>query len=240
MACFLVVGAPLVANLSIETAPKKCLTLPRTTPRRLLGGRQKQASNSSPVCSASGEAARTPKKATSSRSFSRRSLFQLLALGLSLPAADAAARVVVADPDAGSRVVTTPSGLKYYDFVTAVKDGAATASVGDTVSIEYTLGSTGARNGWLIEPSTDHPPLTFTVGDTADNLVRGLHEGVVGMRVASRRRLLVPANLGYLRPNDQPVPKGFAEYQRFKNIYLNPDRPYKPDLVFDVTLLRVN
>ena len=29
---------------------------------------------------------------------------------------------------------------------------------------------------------------------------------------------------------------GAGEYQRFKNIYCNPNRPYQPDLVLDVRL----
>lgn len=172
--------------------------------------------------------------------YPRRLVLLLIAGTFASPVAEAMARVVIADPDAGSKVVSTPSGLKYYDFVTSVKPDARRATTGDTVTIEYTLGSTGARNGWLIEASTEHPPLTFTLGANHDAIVRGLHEGVVGMRVEGRRRLLIPASLGYIRPNDQPIPKGFAEFQRFKNIYLNPDRPYKPDLVIDVTLMKIN
>lgn len=171
---------------------------------------------------------------------SRRSVLRLIAWSLLTPALHASGRVVVADSDAGSKIVHTPSGLQYYDFVSSsLNKDAAIASQGDLVTIEYTLGSTGARNGWLIEGSSDHPPLTFRVADKHNAVLKGLDEGVVGMRVGSRRRLLIPASLGYFGPNDQPIPKGFAQFQRFKNIYLNPDRPYKPDVVMDVTMLRV-
>ena len=33
-----------------------------------------------------------------------------------------------------------------------------------------------------------------------------------------------------------PVPDAVGEFQRFKNIYCNPDRQYQPDLVLDVKL----
>lgn len=161
-------------------------------------------------------------------------------------------RVVLADRDAGERIIKTASGLQYYDFVTVVDtnsttdgtgdDGVKSSSnsnnqsevmKGDTVRIEYTLGSTGARNGWRI----DTGELSFRVGDGV--VVKGLEEGVMGMKQGGRRRLLIPAELGYVSNQEQPIPKGFAEFQRFKNLYLNPDRPYKPDVVFDVTLLKI-
>lgn len=162
-------------------------------------------------------------------------------------------RVVLADRDAGERIIKTASGLQYYDFVTVVDTNSTTDGTGDdgvessnnnnnnqtevmkgdTVRIEYTLGSTGARNGWRI----DTGGLSFRVGDGV--VVKGLEEGVMGMKQGGRRRLLIPAELGYVSNKEQPIPKGFAEFQRFKNLYLNPDRPYKPDVVFDVTLLKI-
>jgi hypothetical protein len=33
-----------------------------------------------------------------------------------------------------------------------------------------------------------------------------------------------------------PASQAMGEYQRFKNIYCNPDRVYQPDLVMDVKL----
>lgn len=236
MFCFLVNRVPPLAKPPFLRTESECTTPSRTRVWRLHTQRNRVSLFPKIRCALDDT---TPKQ-NRPLLISRRSILQLLAAGLALPVVDASARVVIADPNAGSRVVSTPSGLKYYDFVTSVKDNAATASIGDKVTIEYTLGSTGARNGWLIEASTQHPPLTFKLGTTDDDIVSGLHEGVVGMRVSSRRRLLIPAKLGYLRPTDQPIPKGFAEYQRFKNIYLNPDRPYKPDVVIDVTLLRVD
>ena len=33
-----------------------------------------------------------------------------------------------------------------------------------------------------------------------------------------------------------PLPDAFEEYQRFKNSYCNPNRPYHPDVVLDIKL----
>lgn len=191
--------------------------------------------------SARGAGKATMHQAAGQNGPSRRVALQLLACLAVSPfvsyVPNANARVVVADRDAGSAITETSSGLQYYDFVRGSSD-TSIVTTGDMVSIHYTLGTTGARNGWRIESSEGRPPLTFRVG--SGSVIKGLDEGVCGMHVGGRRRLLVPAKLGYLSKDDKPVPVGFAEFQRFKNLYLNPNIPYKPDVVFDVTVVRVD
>ncbi len=86
--------------------------------------------------------------------------------------------------------VVTPSGLKYQDLVV----GSGTiAEPGMSVSVHYT--------GWLtdgtkFDSSLDRgQPFTFTLG--AGNVIRGWDEGVAGMRVGGKRKLTIPAELGY-------------------------------------------
>jgi FKBP-type peptidyl-prolyl cis-trans isomerase len=145
------------------------------------------------------------------------------------------AAVKVADKDAGRSVVTTRSGLKYYDFFPGTGD--ALVGPGSKVTFHYTFGTTGARNGWKIDSTHDRSPLTITTG--TGQVIAGLDECLSGMRQGGRRRCLVPSALGYTSAKDKPSPPGFAEYQRFKNVYLNKDRPYQPDAVFDVDVVRV-
>lgn len=174
----------------------------------------------------------------------RRALSILLAFPcaavLTMPSSPSRASVRLADVDAGSRVVSTPSGLRYYDFVVG-GDGNDTEQVrvdsGQIVVMHYTFGTTGARNGWKLDTTYKRQPFVFTMG--AHQVILGLEEALVGMRVHGRRRCLVPPHLGFKSDKDRPVPPGFAEYQRFKNIYLNNDRQYKPDAVFDIELLRI-
>jgi FKBP-type peptidyl-prolyl cis-trans isomerase FkpA len=89
---------------------------------------------------------------------------------------------------------TTPSGLQYEDAV--VGEGAEATS-GNTVSVHYT--------GWLFESgeagrkfdsSKDRgDPFEFELG--AGMVIRGWDEGVEGMRVGGRRKLVIPPQLGY-------------------------------------------
>ncbi|MCB1789026.1 MAG: FKBP-type peptidyl-prolyl cis-trans isomerase [Gammaproteobacteria bacterium] len=84
----------------------------------------------------------------------------------------------------------TDSGLKYEDL--AVGDGA-TAQAGQRVSVHYT--------GWLtdgskFDSSVDRgQPFEFSLG--RGMVIRGWDEGVAGMQVGGRRKLTIPAHLGY-------------------------------------------
>ena len=88
------------------------------------------------------------------------------------------------------KVVTTKSGLKYED----IKEGTgAEAKSGDTVDVHYT--------GWLkdgkkFDSSKDRgQPFSFKLG--AGRVIKGWDEGVAGMRVGGKRKLIIPPELGY-------------------------------------------
>ena len=51
-------------------------------------------------------------------------------------------------------------------------------------------------DGTKFDSSLDHnQPLTFTLG--AKNIISGWNEGIVGMKVGGKRKLIIPPNLGY-------------------------------------------
>ena len=108
----------------------------------------------------------------------------------------------------------TPSGLRYQD-ITAGQGAEAAAD--RTVSVHYT--------GWLpngekFDSSRDrNEPFSFSLG--AGQVIAGWDEGVAGMKVGGRRKLVIPADLGY----------GTAGAP--------PDIPPGATLVFDVELLDV-
>jgi len=84
----------------------------------------------------------------------------------------------------------TDSGLKYEDLVAGE---GATASAGKTVLVHYT--------GWLTDGSKFDSSLDrqqpFQFRLSAGQVIRGWDEGVQGMREGGRRKLTIPANLGY-------------------------------------------
>ena len=95
-----------------------------------------------------------------------------------------------AEPQAAAGAVKTASGLSYTDLVKG--SGAAPVS-GKSVTVHYT--------GWLedgkkFDSSLDHgQPFTFRIG--AGEVIPGWDEGVMSMRVGGKRKLFIPAQLGY-------------------------------------------
>jgi FKBP-type peptidyl-prolyl cis-trans isomerase len=88
------------------------------------------------------------------------------------------------------KVVTTPSGLKYVDQVVGT---GPEARAGQTVKVHYT--------GWLtdgkkFDSSVDSGrPFSFPLG--AGRVIKGWDEGVAGMKVGGKRKLIIPPQLGY-------------------------------------------
>ena len=88
------------------------------------------------------------------------------------------------------KVVTKPSGLQYVDL----KEGTGEeAKAGNRVSVHYT--------GWLkdgkkFDSSLDrNQPFQFQLG--AGMVIQGWDEGVAGMKVGGKRKLIIPPDLGY-------------------------------------------
>lgn len=88
--------------------------------------------------------------------------------------------------------VTLPSGLEYE----ILKEGDANAPIakkGDTVSVHYTGTLT---DGTKFDSSVDRgQPFSFLLG--AGYVIKGWDDGVAGMKVGEKRRLTIPAELGY-------------------------------------------
>ncbi len=111
--------------------------------------------------------------------------------------------------------IKTADGLQYID--TKVGDGAE-AKAGQTVSVNYT--GYLAANGKKFDSSVDKGvPFPFPLG--TGRVIKGWDEGVAGMKVGGKRRLIVPPNLGYGAGGYPPV------------------IPANATLVFDVELLSV-
>ena len=88
------------------------------------------------------------------------------------------------------QIIDTASGLGYVDVV----EGAGPRpKTGDSVSVHYT--------GWLksgqkFDSSHDRgAPLVFPLG--RGRVIKGWDEGVSTMRVGGKRKLIIPAHLGY-------------------------------------------
>ena len=111
-------------------------------------------------------------------------------------------------------LIETPSGLRYQDLEVGT---GSEAVPGSSVSVHYT--------GWLtdgtkFDSSVDRgQPFEFRLGEGM--VIAGWDEGVAGMNIGGKRKLVIPGDLGY----------GAAGAGR--------DIPPNATLVFDVELLDV-
>ena len=90
----------------------------------------------------------------------------------------------------GGATVTNASGLQYVILQPGTGE---TAKAGQKVTVHYTGWLT---NGTKFDSSVDRgQPFQFGLG--AGQVIKGWDEGVAGMKVGEKRKLTIPANLGY-------------------------------------------
>jgi FKBP-type peptidyl-prolyl cis-trans isomerase len=89
-------------------------------------------------------------------------------------------------------LTTTASGLKYRDVTVGV---GATVTNGQRVAINYSGCLTSGVKFDQLSVKDPKDALQFPVG--ADSVIKGVDEGVVGMKVGGRRQLVIPPDLGY-------------------------------------------
>jgi FKBP-type peptidyl-prolyl cis-trans isomerase len=94
-------------------------------------------------------------------------------------------------PPTASKPVKLDSGLVYIDVEVG---GGVKAQRGRVVRILYTAWVT--KTQFMFDYRDDRSnPLAFRVG--SGGLIKGLEQGVVGMRVGGKRRLMIPSRLGH-------------------------------------------
>ncbi len=115
----------------------------------------------------------------------------------------------------GAVAVITTSGLSIQDLTVG---SGAVAELGNMVYVHYT--------GWLqdgkkFDSSLDRgEPFSFKLG--AGRVIKGWDEGVAGMKIGGKRKLIIPPDLGY---GDREVGNGLI--------------PPNSTLVFEVELIDV-
>jgi FKBP-type peptidyl-prolyl cis-trans isomerase len=113
------------------------------------------------------------------------------------------------------KAVTTPSGLTYYD----IKVGTGKpAGQYDRIVVHY-VGRLVANDKKFDSSRDSGKPFEFTLGK--GQVIKGWDEGVAGMKVGGKRRLVIPAKLGYGEKGDPPT------------------IPPNADLLFEVELLEI-
>eukprot|EP00198_Chlamydomonas_reinhardtii_P011648 XP_001700985.1 peptidyl-prolyl cis-trans isomerase, FKBP-type [Chlamydomonas reinhardtii] len=137
------------------------------------------------------------------------------------------------DPNA-PKFVKLPSGVRYQEL--NIGSGPA-ASSGDVVLFDYVLRRSngyfiyGTVEGISFQPR-DVPTAPVNAKLGAGELIPGLEEVLAGMSPGSKRRALVPPELGYVGGGEGPQPPTFATKRQLETHRREP-------LLFEVQMLRV-
>ena len=96
---------------------------------------------------------------------------------------------------------SNPQGGKLQIINEKIGTGPAVKK-GDTVEINY-VGT--LTNGTKFDASADHGgPFTTQIG--TGQVIKGWDEGIIGMRVGGKRKLIIPPSLGYGSQAVGPIP----------------------------------
>ncbi|PXF48070.1 Peptidyl-prolyl cis-trans isomerase FKBP17-1, chloroplastic [Gracilariopsis chorda] len=107
---------------------------------------------------------------------------------------------------------------------------------GSTIVFKWT-GRLSDRYGWPIQ-NEEADEIRITLG--RDRLIKGFEMAIMGMREGGKRRMLIPAELGYLDERMGPLPASYGDRRRLYATVLNQRRFKRAgDLVIDVQLLKV-
>jgi peptidylprolyl isomerase len=110
----------------------------------------------------------------------------IAAVAVAQPPTPPSARERVKEVKVGDKTVK----LRYYDLVEG--DGAVVKNM-ETVEVHYTM---WLDDGTKVDSSHDRKQsFTCTIG--VGQVIKGMEEGVVGMKVGTKRFLIVPPELGY-------------------------------------------
>jgi FKBP-type peptidyl-prolyl cis-trans isomerase len=104
----------------------------------------------------------------------------------------------------------TPLPSAPYSQTDLVVGTGAEAVAGKTVTINYSVwlySDTAAENkGTFIQSSSGGTPFTFVIN--GGGAIQGVNQGVTGMKVGGRRRLIIPPELAYGSSGNGPIPGG--------------------------------
>jgi hypothetical protein len=112
-------------------------------------------------------------------------------------------------PVTSSTIIKLPSGIEYYDPIVGKGDEV---KEGSSVQFQWVL---RRSNGYFVDSSSnyDKQPFIYRVGNM-NKVIKGLDEGIRGMKVGGVRRINIPSKLAYIEgvgdDKPGPMPAGYG------------------------------
>jgi len=128
------------------------------------------------------------------------------------PSVSTAIRAIADPAPVASKTVTLDNGVRYYDV--KVGEGNEAVVEGKTVQFQWVL---RRSNGYFVDASANYgeppgEPFIYKVGNLK-KVIKGLDEGIRGMKKGGIRRLTIPPEMAFQAVNDDapgPMPGGFG------------------------------
>ncbi|KAK0601661.1 hypothetical protein LWI29_026185 [Acer saccharum] len=127
------------------------------------------------------------------------------------------------------RTLKLASGVRIQEVI---EGEGPEAHEGDLVEVNYVC---RRSNGYFVHSTVDQfngesAPVVLPLDE--NQIIKGLKEVLIGMKVGGKRRALIPPSVGYTNENLQPVPEEFGPR---RSLLSHANEP----LVFEVQLLKV-
>ncbi|XP_061362232.1 peptidyl-prolyl cis-trans isomerase FKBP16-1, chloroplastic [Gastrolobium bilobum] len=164
--------------------------------------------------------------------FSRRLILQFLGINHMIcyasPAFAAPIMPDMKEPEV-IRTLKLASGVRIQDIV---EGEGPEAHAGDLVEFNYVC---RRANGYFVfstvnQFSGESKPVILPLDE--NQMIAGLKEVLIGMRVGGKRRALIPPSVGYVNENLKPIPEEFGPR---RSLFSHAQEP----LVFEVQLLKI-
>jgi hypothetical protein len=140
-------------------------------------------------------------------------------------------------------------GVRFADILEG-KKSVETVQADSKVTF-HIVGRLLGKQGWIFlntqAEKPDADPYRLQLGK--GQIILGLEEGMQGMKVGGKRRIVIPSSVGYLNKSLEPIPRDFGNRQRLYTTVMNSVRVDRErqalgaDLagvvVMDVELLRI-
>jgi hypothetical protein len=114
---------------------------------------------------------------------------------------------------------TLADGVKVADIIEGTK---STDTVQTNSKITFhAIGRLLGKQGWVFMNTAeqDDDPYRFEMGSGV--MIQGLEEGMVGMKVGGKRRIVIPSAVGYTNKSLEPIPRDFGNRQRLYTTVMN-------------------
>ncbi|XP_021906080.1 peptidyl-prolyl cis-trans isomerase FKBP16-1, chloroplastic [Carica papaya] len=165
------------------------------------------------------------------KKFSRRVLLQFVGFSmipLSVYPVFAAPVLETKEPEV-IRILKLATGVRIQEVI---EGEGREAREGDLVEVNYVC---RRANGYFVHSTVDQfsgesSPVILPLDE--NQIIKGLKEVLVGMRIGGKRRALIPPSVGYVNENLKPVPEEFGPR---RSLFSHANEP----LVFEVQLLRI-